>query len=90
MPPTLAQQLQAKAEDQRAHERRVDRLLEAGWTLEPEGWVLDTSDARWSRTSCKLVPYAEGVAFEDGTRSAYSIQKDLEAKELRRLQQGGK
>lgn len=75
--------LQAERE---AHERRLGYLAEHGWTLTEEGLVKDTSDSRWHKQSRILVPYYEGVSFEEGVRTAYGRQKHLEAEELARQQ----
>jgi hypothetical protein len=69
-----------------AHERRWAHLQASGWRLTEEGLVLDTSDPRWHKSGRILVPYAEGVPFEEGVRAAYGRQKMIEAQELAREQ----
>ena len=80
----------AQAAEQEAHERRLAYIKAKGWKLTPEGWRLDTSDTRWHKQAHRLVPYVEGLSFEDGVEIAWRTQKILEAQELARRQRRGR
>ena len=84
----------SEAAEREAHLRRLAYIKGAGWELKPEGWVLDTYDTRWSKSSREIVPYDENVSFEEGVRSAFNRQRAIEFMELaaeqRRKQSGGR
>lgn len=78
---TIAEQLQARAQAEVEHDRRVKRLEAAGWQRVEDGWELDTSNPRWSTIAHERVT---GSGFEQNTIAAYGVQVRLEAERLRR------
>jgi hypothetical protein len=75
--------------EQAEHERRLAYLYETGWELTEEGLVKDASDPRWSKRSREIVPYDENLAFGEAVKSAWRLQKCMEAAELAERQRRG-
>jgi hypothetical protein len=90
--PNAVDQGVLNAAEREAHERRLAHIKANGWALTEEGWILNQDDPRWHKQARILVPYAEGVSFEDGVRSAYGRQKFLEAEALatKQRREGGR